>query len=78
MGTITLSVRDDVEKVFRRMVRERYPMKKGALGRAVTEAMELWIRERQQEKVSERALELLKLDFDLGRRMFKTRDELYD
>jgi len=60
------------------MVQERYPMKKGALGRAVTEAMELWIRERQQEKVSERALELLKLDFDLGRRMFKTREELYD
>ena len=78
MGTITLSVRDDVEKVFRRMVQERYPMKKGALGRAVTEAMELWIRERQQEKVSERALELLKLDFDMGRRMFKTREELYD
>ena len=78
MGIMTLSVRDDVEKVFRRMVQERYPMKKGALGRAVTEAMELWIRERQQEKVSERALELLKLDFDLGRRMFKTRDELYD
>ena len=78
MGTITLTVRDEVETKFREMVGERYSQKKGSLGKAVTEAMELWIHERQQEKISGRALELLKLDFDMGERRFAGREELHE
>jgi len=72
-----LTVRDEVEKKFREMVGEMYSGKKGSLGKAVTEAMELWIHERQQEKISRRALELLKLDFDMGKRIFTDREELH-
>jgi hypothetical protein len=77
MGTITLSVRDDVEEKFRKMVDERSSRKKGSLGRAVTEAMELWIHDKEQEGVSRRALELLEHSFDMGERRFEARGDLH-
>jgi hypothetical protein len=77
MGTITLTVRDDVEERFRKMVGERSSRKKGSLGRAVTEAMELWIHDKEQEEVSKRALELMEQSFDMGERRFAARGNLH-
>lgn len=73
-----MTVRDEVEDRFRKMVEERCTQKKGSLGRAVTEAMELWIHEKEQEEVSKRALELLELTFDMGQRRFARREQLHE
>jgi len=77
MGTITLTVRDEVEERFRKIVGERSQQKKGSLGRAVTEAMELWIHEKEQENLAKRAMELLEISFDMGEMMFTERGELH-
>ncbi|WP_167886858.1 hypothetical protein [Thermococcus sp. M39] len=44
MGVITISVDDEVEKEFRKLVEKRYGKIRGALGVAITEAMKLWIK----------------------------------
>ncbi|GAB6102457.1 hypothetical protein JCM16138_16800 [Thermococcus atlanticus] len=50
MGVITISVDDDVERKFRKLVAEKYGRIRGALGVAVTEAMRLWIEKVEREK----------------------------
>ncbi|WP_181391186.1 hypothetical protein ACKUB1_07285 [Methanospirillum stamsii] len=43
MGTVTISLSDDVEKRFRETITRECGNKKGALSNAITEAIELWI-----------------------------------
>ncbi len=50
VGVITISVDDDVERKFRKLVAEKYGRIRGALGVAVTEAMRLWIEKVEREK----------------------------
>ncbi|SEW22007.1 hypothetical protein SAMN05216170_2198 [Thermococcus thioreducens] len=50
VGVITVSVDDDVERKFRKLVAEKYGRIRGALGVAVTEAMKLWIEKVEREK----------------------------
>ena len=78
MGTITINVNDEVEKQFRVIAREFYPDKKGYLGKAVTCAMQKWVDEILQKKISERELELLEKGFKMGKIKFKSREELYE
>ena len=44
MGTITISVEDETEKLFRKLASAKYGKRKGALGEAVTEAMQIWLK----------------------------------
>ncbi len=53
MGTITISVDDEVEKEFRKTV-EHEGGKKGDLGKAVTEAMKKWADEKKMKDIVER------------------------
>jgi len=46
MGVINVRVEDEVEMAFRRKVLEVKGKEKGALGKAVEEAMELWIKQK--------------------------------
>ena len=78
MGTITINVNDDVEKQFRAVAREFYPDKKGYLGKAVTSAMQKWINEILQNKISQRELELLEKGFKMGKITVNSREELYE
>ncbi|GFO96027.1 hypothetical protein ig2599ANME_0211 [groundwater metagenome] len=63
MGTITVNIKDDVEKEFRNLVRSVHGTKKGDLGRALTEAMRKWVYEKKQEKIAREALKLLEQKF---------------
>ncbi len=78
MGTITVNVKNDVEKEFRKVVGAVHGTKKGSLGEAITDAMQKWILEKKQEKIAEEALKLLEQGFKFGKRMYKNRSELYE
>jgi len=78
MGTITININDDVEKRFRALAWELYPEKKGYIGKAVTCALQKWIDEITQKKISDRELKLLEKGFKMGQLGFKSREELYE
>jgi predicted transcriptional regulator len=77
MGTITISIDDETEKRFREVARRRIGDRKGSLGKATTEALELWIRAHTQEEIARDGLALLGQGFDFGKRKYRTRDDLY-
>ncbi|VVB89002.1 Uncharacterised protein [uncultured archaeon] len=78
MGTITVNVKDEVEKEFRELVRSTQGTKKGDLGKALTDAMGKWVYEKKQERNAQEALKLLEQKFDFGMRLYKERSELYE
>ncbi len=78
MGTITVNVKNDVEKEFRKIVGAVHGTKKGSLGEAITDAMQKWILDKKQEKIAEEALKLLEQGFKFGKRLYKDRSELYE
>ena len=78
MGTITLSIDDRTEREFRRLVEKILGKRKGALGEAATEAMDLWIRAKMQKEVAQDALELTEKTYHFGARKYTSRKDLYD
>ncbi|WP_167887058.1 MULTISPECIES: hypothetical protein [unclassified Thermococcus] len=48
MGVITVKIPDEVEVEFRKKILEIYGARKGALGKAITEAIELWLQEHEK------------------------------
>ena len=78
MGTITVNVKDDVEKDFRKLVRSVHGSRKGDLGKALNEVMQKWVYEKRQEKIAQEALKLLELKFNFGKRLYRDRDKLYE
>ncbi len=74
MGTITINIKDDAEKIFRKMAYQLYGKKKGTLGKALTEAILDW----SKKKVYlDRCLDLLDKGIDMGSLKYKSRDELH-
>ncbi|MBI2076644.1 MAG: hypothetical protein HYT72_05355 [Candidatus Aenigmarchaeota archaeon] len=75
MGTITVSVDDDVEKKFRKAASTKYGKRKGYLGKAITTAMKIWIK--AEGGNVKKAVELLEKGHNSGGLMYKSRDELH-
>ncbi|CAD6493256.1 MAG: hypothetical protein LAKADJCE_00479 [Candidatus Argoarchaeum ethanivorans] len=78
MGTITVNVKDEVEKEFRAVAVIIHGGRKGYLEKAVTESMQKWINEKKQEKIAEMELKLLEKGFNFGKKLYGTREELHD
>jgi len=78
MGTITINIDDETERKFRTTAKNVLGEKKGYLGRATTEAIELWIRDREQEGIAKKALALLEKEHRLGEWQHLTRQEIHD
>ena len=78
MATITISVDDDVDKQFRETAKKVMGEKKGFLGRAVMEAMRLWVQEKSQAEIARTALELMEEEYHFGTRHYSSRKELHD
>ncbi len=76
MGTITVSVNDEVEKKFREAASAKYGKRKGYLGEAVTAAMQTWVK--AENGNVKRALELLKKGHNSGGLLYKSREELHE
>jgi len=78
MGTITICVDDATEQRFRELAKNILGEKKGYLGRATTEAIALWIREKEQETIAQQGLALLEKEHHLGTWRFRTRGDIHD
>lgn len=76
--TITISVQEDVEERFRRLAGATYGRHKGYLGKAVTDAMDIWIERKEKSDVNARALKMLEKGFKMGKITWKNRDELHE
>ena len=78
MGTITVNVKDEAEKEFRKTVKENFGKGKGKLGKALTEAIEMWTMQYSHEEIGKRQIALMKKGFDLGGFVVSSRDELHE
>jgi hypothetical protein len=78
MGTITLSIDDETEQIFRRTAKKVIGERKGYLGEAATDAMKLWIHEKTQEAIAKDALELIRKTYRFGEKKYSSRKDLYD
>lgn len=75
MGTITVNVQDNVEKLFRERVQQKYGAGKGILGKALTEALNGWsVRGVHLDK----CMALLGQGRGMGKVAYKRREELHE
>lgn len=75
MGTMTVSVDDNVEKRFRKAASSKYGKRKGYLGEAVTEAMQTWLK--SESGNVRKAVELLEKGHNSQGVLYKSRGELH-
>jgi hypothetical protein len=78
MATITISVKDEVEKEFRETVKKKLGQGKGVLGKAVEEAIERWMHEEKQKEIAKRAMEMMNKGLYTLKGWKFNRDEIYD
>ena len=64
MGTMTITVQDDVEEQFRQTAIQLYGQRKGALGEAVTDAMNDWV---NKENATKTLVKLMEKGFHIGK-----------
>ncbi|MDP2666303.1 MAG: hypothetical protein Q8P05_02275 [Candidatus Diapherotrites archaeon] len=77
-ATITANVSTKSEQRFRKTVKKFLGESKGVLGKAISEAMDLWVKKKESEEVRRNAIETLNKGFNGGKILYKSRDELYD
>jgi len=75
---MTISVDASVEEKFRRVAKVVHGKKKGYLGKALTEAMEKWTKDKEEGDAVASTLRLLDEGIDLGGIKYKHRDELHE
>jgi predicted transcriptional regulator len=78
MGKITIRIDDLTEQRFREVAKNIRDGKKGYLGRATTEAISLWIRDKEQETIAQQGLALLEKEHHPGKWGFLTREDIHD
>lgn len=78
MGTITICIDDATEQRFREVAKNMLGEKKGYLGRATTEAIALWIRDKEQETIAQQGLLLLEKEHHLGKAGYRSREDIHD
>ena len=76
--TITVNVNAQVEQKFRRTAKAVHGKKKGYLGKALTDAMERWTKEKEETDTVAATLSLLDEGLPLGGVKYKHRDELHE
>lgn len=75
MGTITISLDDETETLFRKRTFQLYGRKKGVLAKALTEALQEWS---QKKAYLDSALLILEDGRDMGKLTYGKRDELHE
>lgn len=78
MATITLNVTNEINDEFRNVVRAKFGEGKGKLGKAIEEAIKIWIFEQKQKNITQRQIKMMK-DGIWSQKNFKfDREELYE
>ena len=65
--TMTVNVDEKTMERFRRFVRAKYGKRKGALGRAASDAFNALVAKSESERANEHAIMLLRKGFRLGK-----------
>jgi len=78
MATITLNVKNEINEEFRKLVESKFGQGKGKLGKAIEEAIKIWIFEQKQKELSNKGLMLLKEGIWSKKGYKFNRDEIYD
>lgn len=79
MGTVTVSMSDDVEERFRTAVKSRMGEGKGKLGKAVEAAINKWVEEDDYKKLMEEAIAMMKKGlYKLPKNYKFRREEAYE
>ena len=60
MVVMTVSISDNVNQVFREVVKRKLGERKGVLAKALEEAINKWIEEEEQKQIAERQIKLAK------------------
>ncbi len=75
MAIMTITIDAKTEEIFRRQAAARFGTKKGAIGKAIDEAMKEWAVRHDTET---KCLELLRKSVKRGGLGYTKREELYD
>ena len=78
MATITISIKDDVNKEFRETVKKTIGEGKGVLGMAMEEAIKKWVHDKKQKKIAKEASEMMHKGLYSLKGWKFNRDEIYD
>jgi predicted transcriptional regulator len=78
MAVITISIDDDLERHFREVAKRVIGEKKGYLRQAISESLQLWLEQKDQERISRDALAIISEGHHLGERGYTGRRDLYD
>ena len=78
MATITLNVNNEVNEEFRKVVRTRFGEGKGKLGKAIEEAINIWIYEQKQKDITQRQIKIMKEGVWSLKHYKFNREELYE
>ena len=78
MGTITITVDNETERLFRETVKREKGEGKGKLGSAISDALRRWAEEKRQTEIAAELSALMKKGFNMGKLKVHVREELYD
>ena len=78
MAVITISIKDEVANELRQTVKSELGEGKGALGKAIEEALRKWIEEKKQREIAERQKKFMKEGLYSLKGWKFSRDEIYD
>lgn len=78
MTVITISIKDEVANELRQTVKKEAGDSKGALGKAIEEAVQKWLEEKKQKEIAKRAIEMMNKGLYSLKGWKFNRDELYD
>jgi hypothetical protein len=78
MATMTINISEDIAKRFREAVKTRIGEGKGILGRAVEQALAIWIHEKLQEQIADRQKKLMAEGVYSLRSWKFNRDEIHE
>ncbi len=78
MATITINVKDNIEKEFRETVKKKLGQGKGVLGKAIEDALKKWVYEAKQREIAERQIMLMEKGLYSLKGWKFNRDEIYD
>ena len=78
MATITINVKDHIEKEFRETVKKRFGQGKGILGKAVEDAIKKWVEKDKQREIAQRQIQIMKKGLYSLKGWKFNRDEIYD